>query len=323
MEDMGNLGVIFPFDLSGSKYNRLKDFGSNASGSSLGGNLIQAYNKKLYGMTYDGGSNGVGVIFSFDPSTSIYTKLKDFDNNSGRNPLGGLIQPNDGKLYCMTNRGGNNDVGVIFSFEPSTSTYTRLMDFNGANGASPYGWLVQASGGKLYGMTAGGGGNDLGVIFSFDPSYKKLMDLDYTIGASPHGSLIQAADGKLYGMTSDGSSGNVGVIFSYDLSSSTYTDLRDFDFVNDSNPQGSLMQASDGKLYGMTYYGGTFGGNNGLGVIFSFDLSNSTYINLKVFDDTDGARPLGNLMQASDGKLYGMTNQGGSSNLGVIFFLIL
>jgi hypothetical protein len=124
-------------------------------------------------------------------------------------------------------------------------------------------------------------------------------------------------------MTSDGSSGNVGVIFSYDLSSSTYTDLRDFDFVNDSNPQGSLMQASDGKLYGMTYYGGTFGGNNGLGVIFSFDLSNSTYINLKVFDDTDGARPLGNLMQASDGKLYGMTNQGGSSNLGVIFFLIL
>jgi uncharacterized repeat protein (TIGR03803 family) len=29
-------------------------------------------------MTLHGGSSGVGVIFSFDPSSSTYTKLKDF-----------------------------------------------------------------------------------------------------------------------------------------------------------------------------------------------------------------------------------------------------
>ena len=43
------------------------------------GSLIQASDGKLYGMTSHGGSNGYGVIFSFDPSTSTYTKLKDFD----------------------------------------------------------------------------------------------------------------------------------------------------------------------------------------------------------------------------------------------------
>ena len=28
-------------------------------------------------------------------------------------------------------------LGVIFSFDPTTSTYTKLQDYNGANGANP------------------------------------------------------------------------------------------------------------------------------------------------------------------------------------------
>ena len=61
------------------------------------------------------------------------------------------------KLYGMTGRGGSNDAGVIFSFDPAASTYTKLMDFDYANGRYPYGSLVQASDGKLYGMTSEGG----------------------------------------------------------------------------------------------------------------------------------------------------------------------
>ena len=132
---------------------------------------------------------------------------------------------------------------------------------------------------------------------------------------NPYGSLIQASDGKLYGMTEFGGSGNVGVIFSFDPSSSTYTKLKDFDTTNGANPQGSLIQASDGKLYGMTYQGGS----NGSGVIFSFDPSATTFTNLKDFDNTNGGYPQGSLMQASDGKLYGMTLKGGISVIGVIF----
>ena len=63
---------------------------------------MQASDGKLYGMTTDGGSNGHGVIFSFDPSTSIYTKLKDFDGLNGCGPYGSLMQASDGKLYGMT-----------------------------------------------------------------------------------------------------------------------------------------------------------------------------------------------------------------------------
>ena len=87
-------------------------------------------------MTLNGGSSGDGVIFSFDPSSSTYTKLKDFDGTNGANPYGSLIQASDGKLYGMT-LGGSSNHGVIFSFDPSSSTYTKLKDFDGTNGGYP------------------------------------------------------------------------------------------------------------------------------------------------------------------------------------------
>src|SRR5438270_8934716 len=91
----------------------------------------------------------------------------------------------------------------IFSFDPSSFTYTILNDFHDTLGSDFPGSLMEASNGKLYGVTTQGGNLDLGVIFSFDPvssAYEKLKDLHYT----PCGSLMQASDGKLYGMTSSG-----------------------------------------------------------------------------------------------------------------------
>ena len=278
-------------------------------------NFIQASNGKLYGMTAIGGSSGVGVIFSFDPSSASYTKVKDFNIVDGASPEGSLMQASDGKLYGMTGCGGSSGVGVIFSFDPSSSTYTKLKDFDNTNGGHPFGSLMQAIDGKLYGMTHNGGSiDDAGVIFSFDPStsiYTKLKDLDNTNGAHPYGSLIQAGDGKLYGMTYAGGSRDSGTIFSFEPSTSTYTKLKDFDNTDGGNPYGSLMQASDGKLYGMT----TSGGKIGYGDIFSFDPSTSIYTKLNDY----GA--YGKLIQISDGKLYGMTLGGRKQRYGCYFFL--
>ncbi len=312
-------GVIFSYDPSSSTYTPLKYF-DGTKGDTPYGSLVQASDGKLYGMTYNGGISGnYGVIFSFDPPTSTYTPLKYFDGAKGGKPYGSLIQARDGKLYGMTSRGGSSDYGVIFSFDPSASKYTPLKYFDGANGHSPRGSLIQASDGKLYGMTYGGGSSGSGVIFSFDPSastYMKLNDFDGTNGSAPLGSLIQSSDGELYGMTQVGGSNNAGVIFSFVPSSSTYTKLKDFGSSSGANPLGSLMQASDGKLYGMTNRGG---GSSGYGVIFSYDPSSSSYAKLKDFDNINGGYSSGSLLQANDEKLYGMTTYGGSNNAGVIF----
>ncbi|CAN5460066.1 hypothetical protein BH10BAC3_BH10BAC3_17480 [soil metagenome] len=226
------------------------------------------------------------------PLLLIYTKLKDFDYTNGYNPSGSLVQAIDGKLYGMTELGGSNSVGVIFSFDPSSSIYTKLLDFDANNGRNPYGSLMQASDGKLYGMTSAGfnNGNSAGDIFSFNPStstFTKLKAFDGTDGGIPKGNLMQSVDGKLYGMTELGGSNGVGVIFSFDPSTSIYIKLKDFDYTNGGRPQGNLMEAVDGKLYGMT----TYGGNSGSGVIFSFVPSTSVYTKLKDFDGTNGDNP--------------------------------
>src|SRR6185369_7931329 len=115
-----------------------------------------------------------------------YTKLIDFDGASnGSIPNGSLVYANNGKLYGMTSNGGNDDLGVIFSYDPGTSTFTKLVDLDGRfKGSNPWGDLMQASNGKLYGMTSdGGNGTDeygsAGVLFSYDPVanvYAKKFD---------------------------------------------------------------------------------------------------------------------------------------------------
>src|SRR6185369_1985868 len=100
---------------------------------------------------------------------------------TGSQPYGSLIE-NNGKLYGITQDGGANSDGVIFSFDPAgEGTYTDLYDFDGDTGSSPYGSLTVKDN-KLYGLTYNGGTNNAGVIFEYDPAgegtYTKKYDFD-------------------------------------------------------------------------------------------------------------------------------------------------
>ncbi|MEO7482756.1 MAG: choice-of-anchor tandem repeat GloVer-containing protein [Ferruginibacter sp.] len=307
-------GTIIKFIPGTNNLTVARSFETTGASNPNYSNFIQGADGKLYGTANFKGGSDYGAIVSYDIPTSTYTRLKNFDNTNGAYPLGSLVLANDGKLYGMTPGGGGSGRGVIFSFAPSTSSYAKLFDFDYGNGANASGSLIQASDGKLYGMTREGGNNGLGVIFSFDPStytYTRLKDFDGVVsGSFPNGSLIQASNGKLYGMTNSGGSNEVGVIFSFDPATTTYTRLKDFDVVSGSGPNGDLVQASNGKLYGTTMQGGT----QNHGVIFSFDPASSAYTKLKDFaGNVSGASPAGNLLQAANGKLYGMTVYGWST----------
>jgi uncharacterized repeat protein (TIGR03803 family) len=99
--------------------------------------------------------------------------------------------------------------------------------------------------------------------------------------------LLKGTDGKIYGMTSSGGSGSGGTLFSYDPVSTTFLVLQNIGGAKGANPEGTPMQALNGKLYGMTYAGGS----NNYGVIFSYDLISNSYSVLKNFDNTTGANP--------------------------------
>jgi len=314
--------IAFCFNTN-AQYTKLLDFAGATNGGNPYGSLMQAGDDMLYGMTENGGANSMGVLFQYNPTTNTYTKKFDFSTTNGNYPNGDLMQASDGMLYGMTPNGGANDSGVIFQYNPTTSTYVKKFDFSTTSGSNPYGSLMQASNGMLYGMTSSGGANGWGVLFQYNSAtntyIKKLDFAGTTNGGNPKGSLMQASDGMLYGMTENGGANNDGLLFQYNPTTNTYMDKYDFanTATSGSKPYGSLIQASDGMLYGMTYRGGA----NGWGVIFKYNPTTNTYTDTYDFANTatSGSNLSGDLMQASDGMLYGMAYGGGANSDGLLF----
>ena len=62
-------------------------------------------------------------------------------------------------------------MGVLFQYDPATNIYIKKLEFyGGTSGTYPYGSLMQASDGKLYGTTNEGGVNNMGLLFQYDPA---------------------------------------------------------------------------------------------------------------------------------------------------------
>ncbi|HPH84954.1 MAG TPA: Ig-like domain-containing protein, partial [Ferruginibacter sp.] len=313
-----NQGVLFEYDANSNVYSKRFDF-SSTNGSNPRGSLMEAVNGKLYGMTQNGGVNASGVLFEYNMTNNSYSKKFDFSPSNASSPFGSLIEASNSKLYGMTNQGGVNGLGVLFEYNTSNNVYIKKHDFSSANGSNPRGSLIEASNGKLYGMTVVGGASNQGVLFEYDAninSYTKKFDFSAPNGIYPEGSLIEASNGKLYGMTSGGGTNGLGVLFEYDVNSTVYTKKYDFSTANGSNPRGSLIEVTNGKLYGMTYGGGA----SNQGVLFEYDVNSNVYTKKYDFSGNDGNNPTGSLVKANNGKLYGMTSGGGTTGFSGVLF---
>jgi uncharacterized repeat protein (TIGR03803 family) len=273
--------------------------------------LVLGRDGRLYGTTSSGGASGNGEVFGLNPQTGALTVLHSFAGSDGASLEAPLTLGSGGK-YGTTNTGGANNFGTVFSITPS-GTFTSLHSFSGADGANPLGGgLTLGSDGALYGVTFFGGNVGRGAIFRITASgtLTKLYDFDGTHGANPYGTLLLAADGNMYGTTSAGGAINQGTVFKL-IPAGAVTVLHSFNVTDGANPEGGLVQASDGKLYGTTF----FGGGHGEGSIFSITPGGTltTIYSFPSFDGVDGANPFG-LMQHTNGKFYGTTNQGGTSD---------
>ena len=101
-----------------------------------------------------------------------------------------------------------------------------------------------------------------------------------------------------------------------------FTTLVNFDGNNGSNPFSPLMQARDGNLYGTTQGNFTYDGNNYNGTVFRMTPSGfltTLYRFCSQPNCTDGSGPVGGLVQATDGNIYGITEGGGANNYGTVY----
>jgi uncharacterized repeat protein (TIGR03803 family) len=138
-------------------------------------------------------------------------------------------------------------------------------------------------------------------------------------GSQPSGPLVQGHDGNFYGVTAAGGGypcfstpDFCGTVFKL-APDGTETILHAFIGAPSDgwSPGGALLLASDGNFYGTTSSGGTFDG----GTVFRITPAGD-YAILYSFGATpaDGITPSGNLIQASDGNLYGTTVSGGANS---------
>ncbi len=130
----------------------------------------------------------------------------------------------------------------------SFAQYSKLLDFgNKTDGYFPNSSLI-SDGTFLYGMTSGGGSNDLGTIYKIKPDgtgFAKLLDFDgTTTGSNPYGSLI--SDGIfLYGMAARGGLNGQGIIFKIKPDGTGFIDLLDFNYVATGVP---IRNDNSGRL---------------------------------------------------------------------------
>jgi len=255
-----------------------------------------------------------------------YKDLHDFANTGGYNPwdYGQLAQGNDPYLYGTTHYGTFNNFGSVFQVATDGSTYTDLWSFDGTgSGMFPFGALTNlifnASDGSsyFYGTANEGGNFGFGTLFRITPSggIAILHHFNGSDGEYPLVPPVQGSDGNLYGVTSSGST------YRYTLPNGPFKQLPN---NAPGDTTGPLVLAPDGYLYGTT----RSGGSHGPGTVFRMTTPGGAIKIIYSFKGgTDGANPQGPIAfdnsQPWDGKLYGVTYDGGANNTGEVFQLTL
>jgi uncharacterized repeat protein (TIGR03803 family) len=264
--------------------------------------------------------------------TTLYTFSSNNFNGVGYGPVGGLTLVGN-TLYGTTAGGGGNvntaGYGTIFSYNLATSAESTLHSFldGTSDGLSPMGTLTLVNG-TLYGTTAGGGPNNYGTVYSYNPATGNESVLYSFSSQDPSGSTPLAgltSNGTLlYGTTSADGPADSGGVFIYDTATGVETTLHSFSYAgNDGVVPVAGVALVGNTLYGTTEYGQAV---NGFGTIFGYNLGTGQEAVLHDFDTTngiafstaDGAEPVSNLTQVGN-ILYGMTMSGGANNNGAIF----
>jgi uncharacterized repeat protein (TIGR03803 family) len=285
------------------------------------GALVEGSDGNFYGTTSGGGPNFNGTVFKITPA-GVMTMLHSFTGGTsdGSSSNASLIQGLDGNFYGTTSGGGASANGTVFNITPA-GVETVLYSFTGgSDGSEPQAALIQATDGNFYGTTSGGGASGHGTVFKITSAGVETVLHSFaggTDGSNPAAALTQGSDGNFYGTTYSGGSSNLGTVFKI-TPAGVETILHTFTSgTTDGNyPAASLIQGSDGNLYGTNGSGGASNSGN----LVKFTPAGTETVIYSFNSGPEGQSPVG-LIEGSDGNFYGTTSSGGTSGNGTVFKL--
>ena len=283
----------------GATYEIVSSFTISFDAGNAPSSLRQDSDGSFYGTTTSGGTFDAGVLFRMD-TTGAVTALHHFSGAADGGAPSGLVRASDGRFYGVTRSGAL----TVFRFTPG-GALTTLQTFSSAE-AAPVD-LFAASDGNVYGLLERGGDFGNGAIFVIDAGgVTTVHNVPLSAGRSMS-SLVKGSDGRFYVTAEAGGASDSGTLFAID-DAGTVTIIHSFGGAapGDGRSPSGLIQGRDGRLYGTTRTT-VSGPGSVVATVYAVDLAGN-YQSLASFpSNVQPARRL-DLLEASDGNLYGVTS---------------
>lgn len=273
-------GSVYHVDAAGS-LRLLHSFGGAPDdGANPQAPLLHATDGNWYGTTRGGGRHGGGVLFRITRD-GRYEAVAHFGDGEAlsealSDPLGALVQHDDGAILGAASQGGRHGRGGVFSYQPLDPDRRALRTLvslgAGHDCAMPMAGLTRTRDGRLLGTAYAGGPANAGCVFALGPrgDYRVLYALrGAEDGSQPLSLPLQALDGRLYLTSSLGAAHGDGALLRLDVAggvpevptaataATAATVLHAFGRADVSVPSGRLAQAADGRIHGSAPYGGS------------------------------------------------------------------
>jgi uncharacterized repeat protein (TIGR03803 family) len=168
------------------------------------------------GGTFYGATNGWvappeshGAVYSLRDNGE-YAVLHYFTGADGSRPFAAPVLAADGNLYGTTYEGGASDCGVVYRIAPDNSFVVVHSFSSEADGCHPFGGMIAAANGKLYGV------NYDGVFYEVNTDGTVHALLHFNESGDPSGvqsALIESAPGVFHGVSGNGGQYSLGTIF--------------------------------------------------------------------------------------------------------------